>query len=63
MANNPYGVSDDTTASNLTGHVTGTNVVSSFGRNVSVNAYAWFYVVGALALLWLFGGAFRSVLS
>lgn len=60
---NPLGVGDDTSAVNLRGHVTGDNTTDGWSWRMSSNSYAWAYIAGGLLLLWLFGGAFRSVLS
>lgn len=58
----PY--SADNTATNLAGHVSGDNTSgTAWHLKFSDNHYAWFYVIGALLLLWGMGGAFKSVLS
>lgn len=60
---NPLGAGDDVTQVTLRGHVTGDNTTDGWSWRMSSNAYAWAYIVGGLLLLWLAGGAFRSVLS
>jgi hypothetical protein len=57
----PY--NPDTTMTTLSGHVTGDNANNKWHMGFSANHYAWVYIVGALVLLWLMGGAFKSVLS
>ena len=47
---------------NLIGHVTGDNTDSgSWHRSVAPNHYAFLIIGGSLGLLWLLGGAFRTV--
>lgn len=47
---------------NLIGHVTGDNTDPGlWHRKISPNGYALGIIGGAVAALWLLGGAFRSV--
>lgn len=62
---NPYAGSGDTgsgdTGVDLSGHVTGNPIRAGVGGSVTVG-HTWFIIVGALILLWLFGGVlFRHI--
>lgn len=60
MSENVTGLADpDTTDVNLVGNITGSYVKEAWHTNYSPNHYAWFYIVGALLLLWGMGGVFR----
>ena len=61
MSDNVTGLADpDTTDVDLMISATGgPSGGTAWHTNYSPNHYAWFYVVGALLLLWGIGGVFR----
>lgn len=59
MATSTRGVGNDTTPVDLAPNATGDGAAVAWHRNMSPNAWAWFYIVAGLGALWGLGRVFR----